>query len=375
MKLPGCDDPKSDKLKLICEWLESPRAGKWRLLLDNADDFDLLYGSGKLVKSLPRSENGAILLTTRNARIGKEFAKLQSFTLGALSEKESIELLNTRLGAGDKDYNDLSELSKELYGIPLALVQASSFISQNYLSIPSYLELYRASDFDKIELLSEDFSDEIRDPESRNPIATTWSVSFDHIHDWDPLAADILSVMSMLDPQAIPESLVYFTDSRTKFSKSIATLQSFSLITARTDGPTWEGRREKSFDLHRLVRLAMRSWLSHRGEFKSQTAKALATMAKNFTNCEWETKEKWVSYLPHAAVLLASDHLNGLENLVLSQASLHERNFGTVGHIAEGVVCPVCAAALLTILSSCHFLIGFPLLSFEEAEKAYRLNK
>lgn len=373
-KISGWEDPKSNKLELVKEWLESPRSGKWILLVDNADDFDLLFGSGHLVKSLPRSDDGAILMTTRNARIGMEFAKLTTISLGALTPEESIELLDTRLGAGDNENDNLAELSQELCGIPLALVQASSFIRQNFLSIPNYLELYRASDIGKIELLSEDFDDVIRDSESQNAVATTWSVSFDHIRHWDPLAAEILSVMSMLDAQAIPESLVRFGDSNLKFSKAMGTLQAFSLIAARADGPIWNGRREKSFDLHRLVRVAMRSWLSYHGELESYTARALATMAERFTDSEWETRGKWSSYLPHAAVLLASDQLVQLEDLVLAPVS-HDQESGILNHDPEGILCPICAASLLAILSTCYYTIGKPIISLEEAEKAYRLRK
>ena len=150
-------------------------------------------------------------------------------------------------------------MSEELCGIPLALVQASSFIKQNYLSIPSYLDLYRASDRDKIELLSEDFDNEIRDPETLNLVAATWSITFKHILKNDFLAAETLSTMSVLDAQAIPESLLYSGTQKIKFIKAIGTLQAFTLVTARTDGPVWEGRRERLFDFHRMVRLAMRS--------------------------------------------------------------------------------------------------------------------
>lgn len=387
VKIPGCDDPKSNKLELVKEWLESPQSGKWLLLVDNADDFDLFFGSRQLARSLPRSNDGAIVMTTRDAKIGMEFAKSSRISLQALTMQESMELVDARLSAGDVDSSEdeLRELSEELCGIPLALVQASSFITQNYLSIPSYLELYRGSDKDKIALLSEDFDDEVRDAETRNPVATTWSVSFESIRNRDPLAAEILSVMSMLDAQAIPESLIRFghehdSMNHLKFSKAMGTLQAFSMIGARKDAkdaPEWQGRRERAFDLHRLVKLAMRSWLSHHGELESYTARALAIMAERFTDCDWETRGKWTTYLPHAAVLLASDHLSRLEDIVVPMQVEHGKleESGTVNHIPEGIVCPVCTASLFAILSTCHYTLGRPLISLEEGEKAYRLRR
>lgn len=89
VKIPGWEYPKTNKLELVKRRLESPRSGKWLLLVDNADDFDMLFGSGQLVKALPRSNEGAILLTTRNARVGMEFAKLTTISLKALTLKES----------------------------------------------------------------------------------------------------------------------------------------------------------------------------------------------------------------------------------------------------------------------------------------------
>lgn len=373
-KITGWDDPKTNKLELVSEWLESPASGRWILTVDNADDFDLLFGSGNLAKSLPKSNLGSIVLTTRDARVGMEFAKRTTITLGALTTEESLALLKTRLGADHRDSEELIELSEELCGIPLALVQASSFIKQNYLSIPSYLELYRASDRDKIELLSEDFDDEVRDSETLNPVAATWSITFDHILKKNFLAAEILSTMSVLDAQAVPESLLYGGEQKIKFSKAMGILQAFSLVTARSDGPTWEGRQERLFDFHRMVRLAMRSWLSIQGELESYTARTLKTLAERFTDGQWETRGKWSTYLPHAAVLLASDQLAYIEDLVTAPVA-HDQNLGTVNHNPEGIVCPVCAANILTILSTCHYTIGKPITSLEEAERAYRLKR
>ena len=59
-------------------------------MVDNADDFDLLFGSGNLVKFLPKSSTGSILMTTRDARVGMAFTKRTTIILGALTLKDSI---------------------------------------------------------------------------------------------------------------------------------------------------------------------------------------------------------------------------------------------------------------------------------------------
>jgi len=78
-------------------------------------------------------------------------------------------------------------------------VQAASFISVNSISVEKYLELYRQSDTPRMQLLSEDFEDEARDAQSKNAVATAWSISFEYIKSHDPKAADLLSFMSVFD--------------------------------------------------------------------------------------------------------------------------------------------------------------------------------
>lgn len=59
-------NPQIDILRLVKDWFEKTALGHWILILDNADDADLLFGSSRLADYFPRSLNGAILLTTRN---------------------------------------------------------------------------------------------------------------------------------------------------------------------------------------------------------------------------------------------------------------------------------------------------------------------
>jgi len=306
----------------------------------------------------------------QDSKRGIQFATRTSIFLEAFTQDESMSLLTQRLG-DENSARDIKELSEELCGVPLALVQASSFIKQNYLSIQEYLELYRASDKDKMQLLSEDFEDDVRDSESRNPVATTWSITFDFIRKRNPLAADILSVMSMLDPQAIPESLLQLGNSPLPFKQALGTLQAFSLITLRTG---WKNKKEKSFDLHRLIRLAMRSWLSSNGQLHRFMAKALKAMAEKFTDGQWETKDKWMAYLPHAATLLAAEELKSLKDSVIPMV-FRGQIMDKSNHAPDDTVCPICTANVLRTLAKCHLTIGNANLSLVEAERALLLQE
>lgn len=60
-----------------------------------------------------------------------------------------------------------------LEGISLALIQSISYTSENGMTVARYLELYNGSDANKVHLLSENFEDDIRDAELKNPVAVT----------------------------------------------------------------------------------------------------------------------------------------------------------------------------------------------------------
>ncbi len=111
--------------------------------------------------------------------------------------------------------------------------------------------------------------------------------------------------MGMLDSQAIPKSLLP-CDAGTGavgFEKALGTLQAFSLIAPRND------KLERSFDLYRLVRLAMRKWLRMSNDLQDRTRKALITVSDRSPPGTFYYRETWATYLPHALVVLSADNL------------------------------------------------------------------
>jgi hypothetical protein len=91
----------------------------------------------------------------------------------------------------------------------------------------------------------------------KNPVATTWLISFEQIRRCDPLAARYISFMSCIDRKEIPEMLLPAGESRKKEMDAIGTLQAYSFIVKRSGAMV--------FDLHRLVHLAIRNWLQREG--------------------------------------------------------------------------------------------------------------
>ena len=328
--LGGAGDPKVDQLQLAKRWFESDHSGNWVMIIDNADDEDIFFGdhgdqsqrsssaSSKLARYFPRRSNGSILLTTRNRRVGVKFAgpKLTVvsgvITVPEMSVSESKRLLVDNLEDDNCDDNDVTELVETLENLPLALVQAAAFIEENSYSIGEYLQTYRGSDSSKIKLLSQDFEDDERDPDSKNPVAVTWTISFEHIRKNDPQAAELLSLMSVFDRQAIPKSLLSSDIEEVEPEKALGILKAFSLITLE--------QNLEAFSLHRLVFFSMRNWLSMNEELDLWTGKALVLLSTSFSTGTYENRETWMAYLPHAHAILSSDHLPSNENI--AQATL-----------------------------------------------------
>ena len=295
-------DPDIDKLQLVKHWFEETISGHWILILDNADNVDLLFGSSRLADYFPRSLNGAILLTTRNKQVASKFATTRQHVLHvrAFEDPESVNLLKAKLGDqfGDDDY---IRLANALDHVPLALVQAAAFVCEQEISISEYLSHYDQSDNAKIQLLSEEFEDEMRDKDIKNPVAATFAISFQQIRKSNSQAANILSMMSMLDAQAIPTSLLPL-DNAISSTKALGMLQAFSLISKASE----QKQEDQFFDIHRLVRLAMRNWLSINREFQLWVRKSVMIMSEQFPTGDVKNGNICRTYLPHALVILSS---------------------------------------------------------------------
>lgn len=370
VKIPGHQDPGADTLRLVKEWFESDASGQWLLIVDNVDDTELLYPSKpdciRYADYLPRSETGSILLTTRNGKVGHDFAAAHSvLTLASMNAEESAYLLSTRLGDCQSE-ESLKELAEELGQIPLALVQAASFITQNEMTVRSYLQLYHQSSSTKIQLLSDNFEDEGRHALSKNPIATTWCVSFEYVEKHDSQAADLLSFISMLANEGVPEFLLPHGTDPVKFEKAIGTLHAFSFISTRY--VELDNSQHRFFDFHRLVRVAMRNWLTLNGRFDTCTAHAIEELAVVVGRPDLEKYDFISQYMPHAIQLLAVERLQGVSGLEDMPAIffkhkrkkrfslLHRKPKEECMH--EGSICPRCTQSILYYVAGMLFNAG-----------------
>ena len=206
LEIPGLEDDKADVKKLVKSRLSQESTGKWLLIMDNADDFEIFYhnnnndGSGSSVLSeyLPFSTLGAIIFTTRDREAATRYAGSNVIGIDEMDEKESRELLQRSLQNKQliEDKDSITKLLKSLVNLPLAIMQAAAYLNAKGCTIAEYLRIYEQSSDNVIKLLSKDFEDIRRYPGMKNPVATTWLISFQQIQVRNPLAADYMAFIS-----------------------------------------------------------------------------------------------------------------------------------------------------------------------------------
>ncbi|KAF5488814.1 Protein SERAC1 [Colletotrichum fructicola] len=198
--IPGRHAPSVNVLSLVQTWLQQQLRHPWLLVLDNADDEFLFYpkspssagsfatkyenGNGKqgLGHFIPECGQGCVLVTTRNKQAGLDLVFGQPIIeVERMDDEESARMISAMTGAKDLLFSKSSTLSNRLENLPLALAQASAFISRNSITVDRYLELLDESDRNFVSLLCQDFTAVGRDSEIPPAVMLTWVVSFEQI--------------------------------------------------------------------------------------------------------------------------------------------------------------------------------------------------
>ncbi|KAM3538282.1 hypothetical protein ARSEF1564_008805 [Beauveria bassiana] len=122
-----------------------------------------------------------------------------------------------------------------------------------------YLDLLNEQEEDVVKLLSEEFGDEGSYGTVKDPVATTWLISFTQIRRSDPVAVEYLSLMSCFNPKDIPRSLLPPGKSRKEEADALGTLTAYAFVSRQP--------ATAFLDIHRLVHLTMRNWLKREKTF------------------------------------------------------------------------------------------------------------
>ena len=320
LSILGIEDDKADIKHLFKQRLGSSSAERWLLILDNADE-ETLWGKHSassseaptLAEYLPKTTNGSIIITTRTRRVANFLAGKEVIELSEMLPNEGAEMFIKALEKPSLaiDRAETLTLMDNLACLPLAIVQAASFINMTHQPVQTYLKLLTHPEEEVIKLLSKDFGDPSRSTNAKNPVATTWLISFDHIRQHHPLAAKFLSSMACFHEKSIPQSLLPEADSEVDIIDAIAVLTGYSFVRRQT-GSSELTDCDELYDLHRLVQLAARNWLKMNGSLRDWTKGCITRVAELFPTRDHKYKSTWTAYLPHAQRLCEDSEVKDL---------------------------------------------------------------
>ncbi|CAK4007226.1 kinesin light chain 1 [Lecanosticta acicola] len=260
------DDANVNYLRVVKNWLCDRNKGRWLLVIDSADDNELFVADGggearlNLRQSIPESEHGAVLITSRNIT-GPDLAGDidDVLRIGPFEESTALQLMRMKVPSFAEDI-DGKQLVSTLEYIPLALTQAAAYINRNQVSVQYYLQRFQQEEQQQVELLGKDWNDLRRDATVSNPVLTTWRMTYDQLVQSHRLAAQLLARMALLERQCIPEILVLRMRNDAPDNdrvEAMGTLLQYGLCT-QLDA-------EQGYTMHRLVQVCTKAWLRKAG--------------------------------------------------------------------------------------------------------------
>nr|POE78001.1 hypothetical protein CFP56_09642 [Quercus suber] len=244
---------------------------------------------------LNKTTPGPVILTTRFSSLAfAGLGRLDRIELSAFGAEQSMQLFKKLRRVWDKNADldgeeaQMAELLSELGGLSLAIEQMSAYIGTRGLTMAQFLVKYKR--MSKHILKTHDADDPERASKSHS-VATVWEMHFEAIRGSN--ASEILAIMSILSPDAIPIDLFLPED-------GVDTLVKNALI-----------KRSGNFlSLHRLVQKAYQDsvFSVRNGDFQKTWVIAVqlvnqAYPSRSYGGTITRAHEECAKYLPHAVAL------------------------------------------------------------------------
>ena len=199
----------------------------------------------------------------------------------------------------ETERNKAREIVELMGGLPLALAQAGAYIERTNCGLSGYIERYQQR---RMKLLKERRGLTADHPE---PVATTWSLSFEKVEQSLPAAADLLRLCAFLHPDAIPEEMIINGASQLspalecvvsdvlEFDDAIIALFKYSLIRRNSDS--------KTLTIHRLVQAVLKDEMDEDTQ-RQWAERVVQVVNQAFPNVTFPVWQQCQRYLPHAQV-------------------------------------------------------------------------
>jgi tetratricopeptide (TPR) repeat protein len=315
-------DATADIMRTVSDWLSSEKSGTWLLIVDNVDDASVLTAptlkeiavarsvqqhnpqAKALMSCIPQCQHGSVLVTSRFRKaahsIVGDYDSL--FQVDSLSAPDAVLLLQTKLTLDEEDAACVDDFVRTLELIPLAITQAAAYVHERAprMTLRRYLQEFARSESNRLTLLDQSAADLRRDPNVSSAVVTTWAISFHQILEQYPSAAELLSLVSVLDSQSVPEFLLNPAEDRGRlaFEDDLAHLLEFAMISLIS--------KDNAIRVHPLVQLAMRSWLEQNGQLSRWKREAIKLLSERFPDAsDYNNMQACKQLFPHAEVTAA----------------------------------------------------------------------
>lgn len=281
--------------------------------MDNVEDDEVLSSIWP-----SQLDNGSIIVTSQRTEI-RDYGFTLSMEVHPFSIEEGskflLGILRATNAGSEKDELEASlSISQQLGGLPLAIAQAAGFMNSNAMTITELLNAYQAkkhtTKFNKSNSIPNTY---------QHSLESVWLLSFKAL---STESYRLLGIMSHLDPDSIPASLLHQDPLTTfRFHEAIRDLIRRSLIKHT------EESGNSTFLVHRVLQNEFRGHLSREersNAFEQCTQLVLdAIQSKSFGDTT-QSQETYELLLPHIT------HLKNLPE------SLNSKTFAALSsHIAE----------------------------------------
>jgi tetratricopeptide (TPR) repeat protein len=303
VNIPGWNEENEDTRKLLQLYLSGESAGRWLLIYDDADDASLgdsgqmSSGGTTLLDFIPQSDQGCIVFTTAISNTAEILTPGNTIRLQKMAEKTAEQILQNLLTNSSlaNEREEVRLLLEELSYLPLAITQAAAYIKHNEMSISDYLELISEQKEKIMAPNDRKYGQQLQHYNADNPVAMTTLVALAHVSSRNPTAANCLFFMACVDRKDILQELLPTTSSKA----TVDLLSTYAVVIKRP--------ASSALDLHRLVHLALRSYLQEQVLLRQCNQEAIEILLEKFPSDDHENRSKWRRLLPHAKFALADD--------------------------------------------------------------------
>ncbi|KAF7527357.1 hypothetical protein G7054_g10479 [Neopestalotiopsis clavispora] len=273
--IAGFSRPYSQQQELIRDvlnFLDSP--GMASLLI-----YDNLGDSRKWTKCLedylPRNQRSQAIFTVRDPEYGSCLNyRNTAISLHGLEPDTALKLLLDNLSANGVVVKDAADLVSTLGYIPLAILQAASFISATGVTIKSYLTLLLEGSGHTERLFQENMIHEFGTSSSKS-FFEAFSISLQSVKGQDQPAFDILALMSCVHSSMIPSSFLMNGGDDLSPSTALIRLRDLSLI-------DFDDGFSTSYGISPILQLLVRDHLKSVNQYSQYLNTALRKILAEF---------------------------------------------------------------------------------------------